>query len=199
MRAHYSLTRSRVVGRSLAALSVVLLAATLTGVHVADASGRPTGSPAIIKLYAVGVTHMHTLPGYVETDRGQYYFGYSGSNWRLDADSANPPFPYEHAVNLVATLAIKAGKVSWQLDQFECPVAGGCGSSGSLVIYGTSHGVYYGTTSGANVLPTCWTRASGETEWMVKGYSPGWVPWSVTTGTGIHSRALRLDDTTRFA
>lgn len=164
--------------------SAVLLATTLSAVGVAGASGRPTGHAAIIKLYAKGVAHMNALRGFVETDHGQYFFGYSGSGWRLDTDSPRPPFPYEHAVNLVQTVAIAGRKVTWELNQFECPAVGGCGSSGTLSIYGTAQGVYYGTTSGASGLPACWTLASGVTEWMVKGYSPGWTPWSVTTGTG---------------
>ncbi len=162
--------------------SALLLASTLSAVGVAGASGRPTGNAAVIKLYAKGVAHMIALPGYVETVRGEYYWGYSGSGWRLDLDSPKPPFPYEHAVNLVQTVGIVGRKVAWELNQFECPAAGGCGS---LSIYGTAQGVYYGTTSGASGLPVCWTPASGATEWMVKGYSPGWTPWSVTTGTGF--------------
>lgn len=149
----------------------LVLAVTLSAVDVAGASGRPTGNAAMIKLYAKGVVHMNALPGYVDTTRGLYYFGYSGSgsSWRLDDDSPRPPFPYEHAVNLVQTVAIAGGKLTWELNQFECPAAAGCGS---LSIYGTAQGAYYGTTSGATELPACWTRASGETEWMVRGTRP---------------------------
>jgi hypothetical protein len=163
----------------------VATVATVAGVGVAGASGHATGNAAIIKQYAKGVKHMNASLGFVETDRGQYYWGYSGSGWRLDLDSPKPPYPYEHAVNLVQTDAVSGGKVTWELNQFECPTAGSCGPSGSLSIYGTAHGVYYGTSSGAAGLPACWTRASGPTQWMVIGYSPGWVPWSLTTGAGF--------------
>src|ERR1019366_7144142 len=164
---------------------IVVIVTTLLGLGVAGASGRATGNAAIIKFYAKGVAHTNARPDYVDTVRGQYYWGYSGSNWRLDADSSKPPYPFEHAVNLVQTIALTGGKVTWELNQFECPTAGGCGSSGSLSIFGSAQGVYWGTTSSASSLPACWNQAGGATAWMVKGYSPGWAGWTVSSGAGF--------------
>jgi hypothetical protein len=168
---------------ALAALVVAPL--LVLGAAPAGASGRPTGNAAAMALYAKAVRVMNARGAITEVARGQYYWGYSGgSAWRLDVGSATAPYPYEHHVNERVTLAVSGGKTTWELNQFVCPTAGGCASQGTLSIYGTPSAVYWGTSSGAAGLPTCWTQASGQTEWMVRGYSPGWHPFSVTTGAG---------------
>ncbi len=162
----------------------VAVAMTLTGPAAAGAAGNPTGSAAEIHLYAKGVAHMNGLVGWVQTTHGEYYWGYSGANWRLDVGGTTAPHPFEHAVNDVQTLGLGAGKVKWELNQFVCPSAGGCDNLGSLSIYGSARGVYFGTTTRATGLPYCWRQASGSTQWMVSDFSPGWTPWSESTGAG---------------
>lgn len=153
---------------------------------LAGASGAPTGNAAVIALYGQAVAVMNARPAIVETTRGQYYWGYSGSGWRLDLNSATAPYSYERHVNLVQTDAVSGGKVAWELNEFACPTAGGCGTQGSLDIYGTASAVYWGTTSStAAGLPACWNVAAGQTAWMLKGWSPGWRPFSETTGAGF--------------
>jgi len=153
----------------------------------AGSSGKPTGNSSAIALYTKAVAATNSRAALVQTVRGQYYWGYSGSGsaWRLDVDSATAPYSYEHRVNLIQTVALSSGKTTWELNEFVCPTVGGCGSEGSLAILGTASAVYWGTSSASGAgLPACWNRAAGQTAWMVKAYSPGWKPVSVTTGAG---------------